>query len=151
MPTSGRALDLACGTGAQSLWLAERGLDVVALDVSPAAIDLLSQAADTAGLDIDARVHDTDCGLPADLDDLDVIVCQRFRSVDLYGQLVSRLAEGGVLLLTVLSAVGSEGGRFHAAAGELIDAFGRHDVVHHAEGDGLASIAVRRANARGVS
>ena len=50
LPNGGRALDLACGTGAQSLWLAQRGLDVLSLDVSPRAIALLEAAATTAGL-----------------------------------------------------------------------------------------------------
>ena len=35
-----RALDLACGAGANALWLALRGWDVTAVDRSPAAIEL---------------------------------------------------------------------------------------------------------------
>jgi tellurite methyltransferase len=34
-----RALDLACGAGQNSVWLAERGWPVVAVDFSPAALD----------------------------------------------------------------------------------------------------------------
>jgi 2-polyprenyl-3-methyl-5-hydroxy-6-metoxy-1,4-benzoquinol methylase len=37
-PTSGRALDLACGQGLGALWLARRGMDVWGLDISPVAI-----------------------------------------------------------------------------------------------------------------
>jgi len=34
----GRALDIACGRGRNSLFLAERGFDVVAMDISPVAL-----------------------------------------------------------------------------------------------------------------
>jgi SAM-dependent methyltransferase len=34
----GRALEVGCGTGTSALWLAERGFDVVAVDVAPLAI-----------------------------------------------------------------------------------------------------------------
>jgi len=36
---AGRALDIGCGTGTHALWLAAQGLDVVAIDVSPRAIE----------------------------------------------------------------------------------------------------------------
>ena len=42
-----RALDLGCGEGADSLWLAERGWDVLATDVSHVAVE--RAATETAG------------------------------------------------------------------------------------------------------
>lgn len=151
VPTAGTALDLACGLGAQTLWLAARGLSVTALDVSAVAIDALDASADRHDLDIVGRVHDIDDGLPADLTDLAVILCQRYRSPDLYAELPTRLRTGGILILTVLSAVGCAGnpGEFHAPAGELLQAFGATggaalDVLIHVEGDGQASIVGRR-------
>ena len=152
LPTTGPALDIACGLGAQALWLAERGLAVNALDVSSVAIDRLTLAAQPHGHQLRAEVWDTDEGLPPTLTDLAMIVCQRYRSPALYGQFVSRLRVGGVLILTVLSEVGLEGqpGAFHAPAGELINAFDRVDVdiLLHDETNGLASIVVRRMNGR---
>jgi SAM-dependent methyltransferase len=35
----GRALEIGCGTGTNALWLASRGFDVLAVDVSPLAIE----------------------------------------------------------------------------------------------------------------
>lgn len=155
LPTDGPALDLACGAGAQSLWMAARGLDVRALDVSQVAVDITARSAVRAGLTIDAAVWDTDVGLPADLDPLAMIVCQRYRARDLYLDFVERLRPGGVLILTVLSAVGLEGspGPFHAPAGELTDAYrsateaGAVDVLIDDERGGQASMVVRRAAA----
>src|SRR5579872_4299639 len=52
----GRALDLACGTGRNALWLAEHGWSVTAVDGSPAAIDILHQRA--AALPIATQIAD---------------------------------------------------------------------------------------------
>lgn len=148
LPRHGRALDLACGVGSQALWMAGRGLSVTALDVSPVAVDLARAAAAHHGLTVDARVHDTDAGLPDDLTALAMIVCQRYRANDLYPELVERLRPGGVLVLTVLSAVGLDGepGEFHAPADELTVAFTPLDVdvLVDEQADGQASIVVRK-------
>lgn len=151
LPTSGSALDLACGTGSQSLWLAARGLDVSSVDVSPRAIALVSAAAVELcfGHNIDASVIDTDDGLPDDATELAIIICQRYRVPELYADLVARLSSGGILCLTVLSAVGLDGdaGPFHAPPGELTSAFGAMagaEIIRDVEGDGAASVVVRR-------
>lgn len=148
VPGEGRALDIASGLGAQALWLAQRGLDVTALDVSPVAVDLLRRGAFDAGLGVDTRVVDLDAGLPAHLGRFDVIVCQRFRQPALYGPIVDHLTDRGVAAITVLSQAGLEGtgGPFHAPPGELIAAFDRPDVdvIHHTEADGAATIVLRR-------
>ena len=150
LPTTGRCVDIACGSGAVTLWLARRGLRVTALDVSDVAIGLLESQATLDGLSarIDARTVDLDDGLPAELTELDLIVCQRFRDRTLYRPMIDRLAIGGLAVVTVLSTVGAtEPGPFHAAAGELSDAFGaddRCDVVREFEGDGIAHVVARR-------
>ncbi len=150
LPAAGRALDIACGTGAQALWLAGRGFDVVALDVSVRAIELAVAAATAHGLDgrIDARVHDADHGFPGDLGRFDVVVCQRFRDPSLYRSIVDALTPGGIGIVTVLSAAGLDGepGEFHAPRGELGGAFAgpAAEILLDEEGDGVASIVVRR-------
>jgi len=150
LPTTGRCLDIASGPGPVALWAAERGLEVTALDVSEVAIELLRAGAAALGYDarIEARVVDLDDGLPADLVDLDLIVCQRFRDPSLTTAMVERLRVGGHAVVTVLSAVGAEHpGEFHAPAGALWNEFSddeRCEVVHHHEGDGIAHVVARR-------
>ena len=46
----GRALDLGCGEGADAVWLAERGWDVVAVDISETALGRAAAAAKSRGL-----------------------------------------------------------------------------------------------------
>lgn len=150
LPTTGRFLDIASGPGPVAMWAAERGLDVTALDVSTVAIELLRAGAVALGDGghIEARVVDLDEGLPADLADLDLIVCQRFRDPALTAAMVERLSVGGYAIVTVLSAVGAEHpGEFHAPPQALWNEFSdqsRCEIVHHHEGDGLAHIVVRR-------
>lgn len=149
LPTAGTALDVACGAGAQSAWLARRGLDVIALDVADVAITLTGAAAATAGVveRVDARVVDLDSGLPAEPAHFDVIVCQRFRATHLYEAFAARLAPGGTAVVTVLSQTGAgDPGPFHAPSGELRAAFDRDELelLRHVEGDGQESVVVRR-------
>jgi SAM-dependent methyltransferase len=48
----GRALDVGCGEGADAVWLARRGWEVTALDVSEVALQRAEQAALAAGVAI---------------------------------------------------------------------------------------------------
>src|SRR5579859_6861959 len=59
---AGKALDLACGTGRNALWLAEHGWSVTAVDGAPAAIEILRQRAAERALQVDARVADLESG-----------------------------------------------------------------------------------------
>lgn len=56
--TIGRALDLGCGTGTNSIYLAQRGLTVVGVDFSSKAIATARAKAQRANLGIDFRVAD---------------------------------------------------------------------------------------------
>ena len=49
----GRVLDVGCGEGADAVWLARRGWQVTALDVSGVALDRAAQHADAAGVQIE--------------------------------------------------------------------------------------------------
>jgi len=45
-----RALDLGCGTGSSSVWLARQGFDVTGIDVAPLAIERAEERARAAGV-----------------------------------------------------------------------------------------------------
>lgn len=68
----GRALDLGCGEGGDAVWLAERGWQVVAVDVSETALGRASAEAKRRGvLDrIDFQHHDLSDSFPAGSFDL---------------------------------------------------------------------------------
>ncbi|MCE0767497.1 methyltransferase domain-containing protein [Pseudonocardia kujensis] len=143
LPAGGRALDVACGRGAVAVWLAGRGFAVDAVDVSGAGLASARALAAAEGARVRFLEADLDAGLPV-TGPYDVVVCQRYRNPALYPALAGALAPGGLLVLTVLSEVGDEGGRFRAAPGELAVAFPQLATVDHREGDGEATFLARR-------
>jgi len=148
-PTAANALDIACGQGATSVWLARRGLRVVGLDASPVAISQARDLADRSGVHDRCRfsVVDLDDGLPAG-EPMDAIVCHRFRAPQAYPAIVERLAPGGLLAISVLSEVGADPGPYRASPGELSAAFAELDLIAEGEGDGVAWLMARRLGDR---
>jgi methyl halide transferase len=53
-------LDVGCGTGTNSLWLARQGFRVTGVDVSPTAIGLAASRTRHAGVGVDLRVASAD-------------------------------------------------------------------------------------------
>ena len=144
-PTSGTAIDVACGLGAGALWLAHRGLTVIGWDVSPVAVEAANAAAARAGLSDRCRfeVADLDGGLPPG-PAADVILCTCFRAPDLYPEFVARLNPGGVLAIATLSEVGDEPGDYRATPGELNESFAALEILESNEGDGVTVLVGRR-------
>jgi SAM-dependent methyltransferase len=150
VPTAGRALDVACGRGAVALWLAERGLVVDAVDVSPVGLDAGARRA--ADLPVRWWHHDLDAGLPAGcVGPYDVVVVQRYRDPALYPALPAVLAPEGLLVITVLSEVDEGPGPWRAAPGELRAAFADLDVLVHTEAVGEACLVGRLRSVPGPS
>jgi len=65
LPRSGRALDLAGGTGRHALAMARRGLSATVADISDAGLRVAEAAAGGAGLQLETLRVDLDAGLPA--------------------------------------------------------------------------------------
>lgn len=144
-PTTGRALDLACGDGRVSVWLATRGMEVTGLDVSPVAVELAEDLARRAGVAGRCRfeVVDLDEGLPPG-PPVDVVVCHLFRDERLDVPVFERLRPGGLLAVAALSEVGGPPGRHRARAGELRARFGHLELIDGGEADGTAWLLARR-------
>lgn len=143
-PTTGRALDLACGTGGAAVWLAQRGMAVWGCDVSAVAISQARELAERCG--VAARCHfevcDLDNGLPAG-SPADVLICNMFRDARLDQAITGRIAPGGLLAASALSEVGASPGSFRVGAGELRRAFAGLDVIAGGEAHGRAWLLAR--------
>jgi len=96
LPQHGQALDLACGLGANALYLAERGLDVSAWDSSSVAIEQLQSCAAAQNLHLLAKVRDVVAAPPAPRS-FDVIVVSHFLARELFPALIAALRPGGLL------------------------------------------------------
>jgi tellurite methyltransferase len=96
LPPQGRALDLACGLGANAVFLAEGGLDVSAWDLSSVAVERLRRESERLGFRIDAQVRDLQARAPQP-ESFDVIVVAHFLDRNLAQAIAEALRPGGLL------------------------------------------------------
>jgi len=170
----GPALDIACGTGRNAVFLAGRGQHVTAVDFSGVALDILEVRA--RGMHFPVRhvkslhdVHGTHRRglelLHADLERahlpahaFDLILCIQFLQRSLFPQMVRALRPNGVLLLETYTRAQLEfpGGPRNPAylleIGELREAFPSLCVLFYRElqaGQGIASLVARKRDKHG--
>jgi SAM-dependent methyltransferase len=99
LPQNGCALDLACGTGKNALFLAQQGLDVDAIDGSVEALNRLRVSAQSSGMAQRLQIFQTDLdnyALPESHYDLILVV--RYLKQDLLSDLAAALKPGGILV-----------------------------------------------------
>ena len=150
--TPGRALDLACGTGRNALWLAERGWDVTAVDGAPTAIETLRSRATERGLKINAVVAD----LEKDQFEIeparwDLVAICYYLQRNLFEPAKRGVAPGGVLISIVhRNEPGEPDGPFRLRPGQLEEYFTGWEILHHREGKAIDP-AHRRAVAEIVA
>jgi len=127
LPAQGVALDLACGQGGNALLLAKAGLDVMAWDLSPVAIEQLQQIAKQQNLNIKAQVRDVIQQAP-EANSVDVIVVSFFLDRSLCTALIKALRPGGLLFYQTycqdkVSQQGPNNPEFLLADNELLQLF----------------------------
>jgi SAM-dependent methyltransferase len=94
----GRALDLACGLGANALYLAREDFEVEAFDWSVEALRKLTAAARVKRRGIGAVACDV-TRFPLPRERYDVLLCFRFLDRSLWPSMVEALRPGGALLI----------------------------------------------------
>ena len=114
----GRALDVACGEGADAVWLARRGWRVTALDVSGVALERARRHADDAGVEVE-WVHAglVEAGLPAggfDLVSAQYPVLRKTPDAVAERVLTGLVAPGGTLLFVHHDLSGHDAARHGA-------------------------------------
>jgi SAM-dependent methyltransferase len=102
LPEEGVALDLACGLGANALFLAKQGLTTHAWDISDVAITALQDAVRSMTLQINSEVRDVILKPPL-ANSFDTIVVCRFLDRRLTGSLVDALKPGGMIFYQTFS------------------------------------------------
>lgn len=103
----GTVVDIACGDGANALYLARRGFDVIAVDISAEALERLQHFAMMLGVKV--RTVQLDLSQPDWVEMLNELVPGAVNNMvvsyfkppmALWHQMAERLAPGGVILLT---------------------------------------------------
>ena len=152
--TAGRALDIGCGEGADALWLAERGWQVLGVDLSDVAIDRAReeaasrqvpgraefQRADLREWQPESRAFDLVIAffvhLPPDERDL------------VFARLAAAVAPGGTLLLVGHAVSDATSGVGRPSAHLLVD---ESDLLPYAAGFSSATASTRAREVPGPS
>lgn len=152
LPNEGRALDLACGTGRNCLWLARRGFDVVGVDLSAEALRQGRELASRDGLRVNWVEADVEAYSLAS-NELDVILCFYYRSPALYPRLRAALRPGGWLFCETYTLEqlrydsGPRNPDHLLRPAELLSVFADWNVVYYREtaaDRGVASLVARK-------
>jgi len=138
LPQRGRVLDLACGLGTNSLFLAEQGLHVSAWDFSAVAIEKLRATIKSRGISVTAEVRDVTAQPPGP-QSFDTIVVTRFLDRSLIPHLIAALLPGGVIFYQtfVLESIDKTSGPkdpvFRLAQNELLKLFSSLRLLFYRE------------------
>ncbi|MDD9964490.1 MAG: methyltransferase domain-containing protein [Gammaproteobacteria bacterium] len=134
----GRALDLACGAGRNSLFLARCGFEVTGIDVSSEGLKRAAASAEREGLEVAWIRHDLDAGLTLP-GPFDVVCLFRYLNANLIRRLPSLLATDGILMVeehlaTDQPVAGPSNPAFCVQSGELRRLLPELEVLHQEEG-----------------
>lgn len=155
LPRQGQALDVASGRGRHAIWLAERGLNVLAVDRNADAVRDLNDEARASRLPLRAEVRDLESGVnPFPRSAFDVIVVVHYLHRPLFPALIGALAPGGLLVYETFTRAQAARGKptnpdFLLESGELLDLVRPLEVLDSREGDDdgrmVASVIARRS------
>ena len=148
LPPAGTALDLACGLGGNALFLAEKGFEVHAWDISPVAIERLGAVAQQRGLALHSQVRDC-LAQPPEANRFDIIVVSRFLERTLCPAISAALRPGGILIYQTYTQerrapTGPANTHFLLQEGELMMLFSRLERLLYLEGEEAQFIGRKR-------
>ena len=137
LPQQGKALDLACGLGANALFLAQKGLETHAWDISSVALNKLQHTASQQSLNISTKqLFITPDLFPKNT--FDVIIITRFLDRSLTNAIMDGLKLNGLLLYQTfvrekITTKGPNNPEFLLARNELLQLFHPLTVVSYKE------------------
>ncbi len=131
----GQALDLACGTGRNSIFLAEIGWEVTAVDNSAVGVEIARNRAEQKGLKINFIVADLEKSEFA-IDDAayDLICDFYYLQLDLFARMKNGVRPGGMIVCTIhIRGDCEEHWGFDLREGELQALFSDMEILHYHE------------------
>jgi SAM-dependent methyltransferase len=134
LPVEGLALDAAAGVGTNSLFLARRGLRVIALDISEFALQLGKARARAESLPLDAAVWDLSIPwLPSAC--FDIIINFHFLERATFPAYRQALKPGSLLFFETFLKQddGLPHPPYYLNQGELLSAFEDYEILHWEE------------------
>jgi tellurite methyltransferase len=141
LPAAGSALDLACGSGRNAIWLAEEGFQTLGVDRNATALDTLNHEAAQKGLTVRTQVVDLENGQSfLEANTFDVIVVVHYLHRPLFPDLVRALRPRGVLVYETFMRAQAARGKptnpaFLLESGELATLVRPLEILVSREGD----------------
>lgn len=136
--TGGAALDVACGVGRHTAWLAEHGYTVDAVDISAAGLQKLAELLKARSLSARVRLIHADLGVwRPEAERYDLAIVTRYLNRDLFAPLADALVPGGLILYSsfhtdVLNLRDFEP-KYLLQPGELLLAFSGFEILAYEE------------------
>ncbi len=146
----GVALDLACGKGQNAVWLAQQGYEVLAVDISPVALDLGQEEAKSQGVQNKIRFKQVDLeGWQVPALAFDLICVFRFLDRQLFSSVRAGLHPGGYLFYStrhvgILDRFPEANRSFLLERNELVVEFGDWKILHYREGEEEAELIAQK-------
>ena len=135
LPSQGLALDAAAGVANNGTYLAQRGLHVIALDISEEGLRLARQRALAECLPLDAAVYDlANVWLPANT--FDLIINFHYLERMTFAAFRKALIPGGLLIFETFLRLHDDitSPDYYLEPGELLGAFSGFEIIHSREG-----------------
>ena len=139
IPSQGRALDLAAGEGQNAVFLAQLGLEVDAIDISPIGLAKAESLAQKHNVRIHTQRLDLEqAANPICASSYHVIICFRYMQRNLVPDIEAGLVAGGLAILELpcmktLERRSLPSLRFLVEEGELLDWFPSLQTVYFDE------------------
>lgn len=139
LPRGGRALDVAMGTGRNTVYLASLGFEVTGVDISPVACERALEAAGAAGVRIEAVCADMETWVVPEAA-FDVVINFNYLHRELCPRLAAALRPGGVLVFQTFTTPQREFGwgpskdEFLLRPGELRELFPELEALVYVDG-----------------
>ena len=144
LPKQGRALDLACGRGANALLLAQHGLETHSWDISEVVIEQIKEKQTNLNLMLHPLQRDV-ADSPPEPDSFDVIVVSRFLERKIISELISALRSNGLIFYQTfiqvkVSDAGPKNPDYLLASNELLKLFNSLHIVFYREEGTIGNI-----------
>ena len=143
LPIQGKALDLACGHGANALFLAQHNMESHAWDISSVAIEQLNEISNSLNLNINAKVRDV-VTHPPEENSFDVIIVSHFLDRQIIPAIIAALREDGLLFYQTFTIArvkesGPSSEKYRLDKNELLNLCNDLDVIVYQEEDILGN------------
>ncbi len=145
----GKALDIACGTGENSLFLAKKGFEVHAFDISDVAIRRARRKAKREGVRVNFKVCDA-LKFSFMPETYDLVLNFFFLERRIFPKIVRTLRKGGVLIFETYNVEHRVirqdfNPAYLLRKGELLRAFSALEVLYYCEVSNVTTLVARKA------